>query len=140
MARKLKPSEFDFNQQSKVTVAEKASYPWDVWLDGEIWELTAGEDFQTHPLMMERIIRTRATGRGAKVKMRHVGVNGDPWGKIVLMRTDDQSPAAVKRRERAEKRTAKKTAAPTKAVAKKAPAAKKTMAPSKRPRKLAAVK
>jgi hypothetical protein len=156
MATKLKPGEFDFTKQSELTTTEKANYPWEQWLDGDVWKITEGEDFQTHPLMMERIIRTRATGRGAKVRMRHVAVNGNPWGVIVLQRTDIQGPEEQKQTARREKRAAasknrakvdgKKLAAP-KAAAKKAPAKKATAkaaakkaAPTKRPaRKLAAV-
>ena len=135
MASKLKS--FDFTKQSELTVTEKANYPWDLWLDGSIWELIEGEDFTTHPLMMERIIRTRATGRKAQVRMRHVPLNGNPWGKIVVQRVDDNAPEAVKRRERAEKRAAtkaSKTAAPPKATASKRPAKHppKKAAPSKR--------
>lgn len=136
MATKLKT--FDFSKQSELTVTEKANYPWEKWLDGDIWQISEGEDFQTHPLMMERIIRTRATGRGAKVRMRHVAVNGNPWGVIVLQRTDINGPNEQKAAARREKRAA------TKAVATKAPArkavAKKAATPTKRPaRKLTAV-
>jgi hypothetical protein len=134
VASKLKS--FDFTKQSELTVTEKANYPWDLWLDGSIWELIQDEDFQTHPLMMERIIRTRATGRKAQVRMRHVPLNGNPWGKIVVQRTDANAPEAVKRRERAEKRAATKAskAAPPKATASKQPAKHPTKkaVPSKR--------
>ena len=67
MATKLRT--FDWSKPSVLTSAEDAAYvyPWTTWLDGDIWQLTKGEDFGAHPLMMERIIRTRATGRGAKV-------------------------------------------------------------------------
>lgn len=146
MATKLKPNEFDWSKQSELTISEKANYPWDEWLNGDTWKLTAGEDFQTHPLMMERIIRTRATGRKARVRMRHVSVNGDPWGVIVLQRTDVDGPDEQKLKTRREKRAAASKAraktdgkklSPNKVVAKKT-VAKKT-APTKRPasRKLA---
>jgi hypothetical protein len=141
MASKLKS--FDFTKQSELTVTEKANYPWEQWLDGSIWELIEGEDFTTHPLMMERIIRTRATGRKAQVRMRHVPLNGNPWGKIVLQRVDENAPEAIKRRERAEKRAAtqaSKKAAPVKAATKHTKANGRPVPSKKAPSKRAARK
>ena len=108
MAHKLKS--YDFTQSSSLTMSDKAVYPWDEWFDGDIWEITAGEDFQGHPLMMERIIRTRATGKKARVSMRHVPMNGEPWGKIVLQRTDVAGPEQAKRQSAAQKRAATRKA------------------------------
>ena len=120
MAEKLQT--FDFGRASALTTSEKATYPWDEWLDGDIWQLTEGEDFHTHPLMMERIIRTRATGRGAKVRLRHLprpGNGKDPFGLIVVQRHDIVGPAEqeaaeaarqAKRDENRAKRQAKKAA------------------------------
>ena len=126
MAEKLKT--FDFSTPSAITSpTEKAVYPWEEWLDGDIWQLTEGEDFDTHPLMMERIIRTRATARGAKVRLRHqpkTEFNGkrgkaNPFGLIVVQRTDvvgpaDQADAAkaaeAAKAERARVRAEKKAA------------------------------
>ena len=155
MATRLKA--FDFNQPSELTTSEKANYPWEDWFDGDIWQITQGEDFETHPLMMERIIRTRASAptRKAKVRVKHQPLNGDPWGIIVLQRTDIDGPNEIKRKEAAAKRAAKKAQADVEAEqivkglktgrhpANKR-AAKTTAAPSKRPakqppRKLAAV-
>jgi hypothetical protein len=112
MATKLR--DFDFTHQSKLTPSGgKDSYPWDDWFDGDIWQITYGEDFDSHPLMMERIIRTRIVGREGKVTLRHVGVGDEPWGIIVLRRSDIEGPETRKRREsnekRANKRAAKKT-------------------------------
>jgi hypothetical protein len=110
MATKL--NTFDFKPASAITTGEKAVYPWEEWLDGDIWQIEEHEDFETHPLMMERIIRTRATARHAKVRLRHVASNGkSPFGIIVLQRTDVKGPAASKKAEQAEKRAAKKAAA-----------------------------
>ena len=107
MARTL--SSFDFSQPSVLTSAEKAQYHWDDWFNGDIWELTQGEDFHGHPLMMERIVRTRATSRHAKIQLRHVGVNGDNFGKLVVQRIDIVGPTEAKKQARREKRTAAKT-------------------------------
>ncbi len=152
MATKL--STFDFSAPSNLTATngdEKAAYPWEEWFDGDIWQLTVGEDFEPHPLMMERIIRTRATGRRAKVRVRHLALNGaaattDPTGIIVMERTDIDGPNQSKRAAKAaatrERRAAKKAAAPAAAaeaiadlgLAKKAPS-KARKAPAKRPTK-----
>jgi hypothetical protein len=108
MATKLKT--FDFEQPSTLTTTDKATYPWEQWFDGDIWKLRWEEDFHTHPLMMERIIRTRATGRGAKVRLRHVPMNGDPWGEIVVQRTDQVGPEEAKREARKTKSAATRAA------------------------------
>jgi|SRR5262245_33002445 len=133
MAIKLK--EFDFATPSPKTM-DKATYYWDDWFDGDIWELTQGEDFHGHPLMMERIIRTRATSRKAKIQLRHVGVNGDSYGKVVIQRTNIEGPNERKRREAREKRAktiAEKKASngvPLKAGPSKKPARKLTASTS----------
>jgi len=123
MATKMKS--FDFTTKSKLTTTEKAAYPWDEWFDGDIWRLDQGEDFDGHPLMMERIIRNRATGKGVNVRMRHLAVNGDPWGAIVLQRTDVEGPMAAKQREANEKRAATKAAKKAQVEVTPAKAAKK---------------
>ena len=114
MAERL--SSFDFTAQSAITSAESKGrnrYPWDQWFDGDIWKITQGVDFDAEPLMMERIIRTRASNKNhkAKVTMRHLpALNGDA-PSIVLQRTDIPGPALAKKAEQAEKRRAKKAAA-----------------------------
>ena len=155
MANKLRT--FDFDTPSNITPpSDKVAYPWDEWLDGDIWQLEQGEDFETHPLMMERIIRTRATARGAKVRLRHQpGVNGlngkarkpDPFGTIIMQRTDILGPAeaaveekakAAKRAENTTKRANRKAAATKDAeetLAKAGIKPRKSAKPSKRPAK-----
>jgi hypothetical protein len=108
MATKLKT--FDWTSPSTLTTSEKATYPWEEWFDGDIWQLTRDEDFDGHPLMMERIIRTRATGRKAKVRLRHVPLNGEQWGIIVVQRTDIAGPNEAKRSAANEKRAATRAA------------------------------
>jgi hypothetical protein len=56
--------------------------------------------------MMERIIRTRATGRKARVSVKHESMNGEPWGHIVLQRTDVLGPYQSKRESANQKRAA----------------------------------
>jgi hypothetical protein len=117
MATKLKT--YDFGPQSKLTTGKKADYPWEDWFDGDIWQITMGDDFEGNPLMMERIIRSRAVSRDAKVKLRHVGIdeNSNGMGVIVFQRTDIEGPETRKRRETNEKRqntrAAKKSTAAT---------------------------
>jgi len=143
MAEKLRT--FDFDKPSEITSSEKIQYPWDQWLDGDIWQLIHGEDFQTHPLMMERIIRTRAVTRGAKVRLRHQPLhegNGDPFGILIIQRTDKVGPAEAKKIDAKERREAKKAqaAAEAEALVTKAGIKPKTRpigasTPSKRPAK-----
>lgn len=114
MAERLR--QFDFTAQSAITSAESKGrnrYPWTDWFDGDIWKITQGEDFDTSPLMMERIIRTRASNKNhkAKVTLRHLApLNGDAPA-IVLQRTDIAGPSVLKKAEQAEKRAAKKAEA-----------------------------
>ena len=111
MAERL--SSFDFTAQSAITSAESKGrnrYPWDDWFDGDIWKITRGEDFDAEPLMMERIIRTRASNKNhrAKVTLRHLpALNGDA-PSIVLQRTDIVGPSVAKKLEQRERRQAKK--------------------------------
>lgn len=103
---------FDFTAPSEITFADKRTYPWAEWFNGDIWQITAGEDFDTHPLMMERIIRTRAVSHKAKVRLRHQSVDGrSPFGIIVFQRKDVVGPAEQKKADAREKRAAKKLAA-----------------------------
>ena len=141
MAEKLRT--FDFEKPSELTSSEKIQYPWDQWLDGDIWQLTQGEDFMTHPLMMERIVRTRATTRQAKVRLRHIPLNGDaknPFGVIILQRTDKIGPADERKAEQRAKREAKKAQAAAEAEALLAGNGIKTKAPAKTPAKKAPAK
>lgn len=139
MAEKL--TKFDFKKPSEITSTEKMPYPWATWLDGDIWKLTEGEDFYTHPLMMERIIRTRATSRKARVRLRHAPLNGDsPFGVIILQRTDIMGPNEAKKVEATAKRKAKKASAEAEAEELVASIQKPAkQAPSKRPVRAAVV-
>lgn len=147
MARKL--DDFDFGPQSRLTNGDKAVYPWEDWFDGDIWAITFEEDFEGTPLMMERIIRSRAVSREAKVTLRHQGPDGGPgMGVIVFQRTDVEGPEAKQRRlaaaaaKRQERAARKATVEPSKTKDK--PAAKangkvtKKISP-KQQRKLVAV-
>lgn len=95
MANRL--TTYDFSKPSNITTQDRMSYPWDQWFDGSIWRIEQGVDFKTHPLMMERIIRTRATARKAKIIIRHEPLHAcdaqtNPFGLIVFRRTDVPEP------------------------------------------------
>jgi hypothetical protein len=135
MATKL--ATFDFTKPSNLTKTDRRAYPWDEWLDGNIWQIKYGEDFDAHPLMMERIIRTRATAKGAKVQLRHEALNGDESGIIVLRRSDIAAPKPS--RKATTKAAVPAKAAPAKAApSKKAPPAKATTATKAAPKAKAA--
>ena len=111
MAERLRT--FDFTAQSAITAAwskGRNRYPWTDWFDGDIWKITQGTDFDTSPLMMERIIRTRASNKNhkAKVTLRHIpALNGDQ-PSIVLQRTDIVGPTQQKKDDQRERRQSKK--------------------------------
>ena len=47
-----------------------AKYPWDEWLDGRIWELKRGEDFQSlHSVRSSAYVRARDRGLWARVRI-----------------------------------------------------------------------
>lgn len=87
MAKRLES--YDWTRQSKMS-PKGAVYPWADWFDGSIWMIERGVDFFTHPLMMERVIRTKTTAAGGKIVIRHEGQgdDGDGFGIIVFQRTD----------------------------------------------------
>jgi hypothetical protein len=114
MAERLRS--FDFSAQSAITSAwskGRNRYPWNEWFDGDIWKITQGEDFDTSPLMMERIIRTRASNKNhkAKVTLRHIRGLDDAPSAIVLQRTDIVGPSEQKKIDAAKRRADKKAAA-----------------------------
>jgi hypothetical protein len=111
MSEKLK--EFDFTSSSPRRTDGSFTYPWDDWFDGDIWKIDQGVDFPGHPLMMERIIRTRATNRNAKIKLRHIDSDqtcnkcGQPGnGSLVIQRYDIVGPTEAKKAERKAKAAA----------------------------------
>jgi hypothetical protein len=57
---------------------ERSKYPWAEWLDGGIWELTQGHDFdgQTHAFRSNA--RAQAKKRGGKLRARTLKKKGEP--------------------------------------------------------------
>jgi hypothetical protein len=48
----------------------KSRYPWDRWLDGQVWELVAGEDFTSKPETLRQNAAIQAAKRDGTVKTR----------------------------------------------------------------------
>jgi hypothetical protein len=77
----------------------KEAYPYDQWLDGQIWQLEAGSDYQAKSNSMMTNIRQAAVKRGLKVRTRFVD------GGIVVQaftpevaKVEPEAPARPKRR------------------------------------------
>lgn len=58
MAKKLK--DYDFTE---------TKYPWSEWLDGSIWELEHGSDFETKMETFRTQVYTSAKKRGLKARV-----------------------------------------------------------------------
>lgn len=43
-------------------------YDWSEWLNGEVWKLVRGTDFETHPTALRTAIYNAAKSRGLKAK------------------------------------------------------------------------
>ena len=48
----------------------QSRYPWDSWLDGDIWELTPGEDFKGKADNFHAVAIAQAKKRGGKLQTR----------------------------------------------------------------------
>lgn len=51
----------------------KPKYPWDEWLNGEVWQLALGQDFDTSPCSMRFVAYKTAASRGLKL---HTNTDG----------------------------------------------------------------
>lgn len=49
-----------------------ARYPWDEWLDGSVWELVRGDDFQAKMATFRANTQVQAKRRGGRVRSRAV--------------------------------------------------------------------
>jgi hypothetical protein len=70
MAQRIHTYDFKVHRRRPAR-ARRTNYPWDEWLDGSIWRLARGEDFDAKPATMEAVVRTTATRRGVKVRVVH---------------------------------------------------------------------
>lgn len=66
MARVI--AEFPGNSSGRPT-----KYPWNDWLNGQVWELIPGEDFHVSPSGLRSAMARQAKLRGLKVRTRLVG-------------------------------------------------------------------
>ncbi len=81
MAKKL--TEYEFGKA-------KFKYPWDQWLDGKIWRLEHGTDFQGEVESMRVNIYTAAKRIGIKVRTSvEVPANADSMGADIVMQAYD---------------------------------------------------
>jgi len=62
--------------------AASSRYPWDEILNGDAWELLAGEDFSAKPPTFIANARAQAKRRGGTVRTRTI-VNGDATAIVV---------------------------------------------------------
>lgn len=46
----------------------RTKYPWDEWLNGDMWVLEQGKDFTSAPERMRQVIGMTARYRGLRVK------------------------------------------------------------------------
>ena len=58
-------------------------YPWADWLDGQIWELKAGDDFDGKPTNFRSVALAQARKRGGRVKT-HVQKLEDGSARLYL--------------------------------------------------------
>lgn len=76
-------SDFDFDAQPK----RQSVYDWDLWADGEIRRLTAGEDYECTARSLVQLIYRRANERGLKAQVRkEVGPGGDVVSVVFRMK------------------------------------------------------
>lgn len=75
------------------TAQDRAIYEWDKLLDGKIYVLTKGEDFQSAVGTMVTMSRTRAQERGLKL---NINVDGDT---VTLQATGHDDKDCQKRAE-----------------------------------------
>jgi hypothetical protein len=62
MAEVLK--KFEFEMRGRPT-----KYPWDRWLDGRIWKLERGVDFQPEPQNFRQCVYSAAYSRNKRVRV-----------------------------------------------------------------------
>jgi hypothetical protein len=65
--------------------AASSRYPWDQLLDGDPWELTAGEDFASRPTTFIQNARAQAKRRDGTLRTRTL-IDGDTTRVVVQFR------------------------------------------------------
>lgn len=62
-----------------------ARYPWDRWLDGQVWELVAGEDFTSKLRTFAQNAHLQARKRGGRVRTKEIR-SGDRAAIVIQFR------------------------------------------------------
>lgn len=52
-------------------------YPWDDWLDGDVWELVPGDDFKGKPATFRASAVAQAARRDGKVRTQRIERDGE---------------------------------------------------------------
>lgn len=60
-----------------------ARYPWNDWLDGSVWELVRGEDFNSKPSTLRANAQTQAKKRGGHARSK-AATTGDGRDAVVI--------------------------------------------------------
>jgi hypothetical protein len=60
-----------------------ARYPWDKWLDGSVWELVRGDDFQSKLSTLRANAQSQAKKRGGRSRSKVV-TTGDGREAVVI--------------------------------------------------------
>jgi hypothetical protein len=55
------------------TTSNSTRYPWDQWLDGNIWALTKGDDFDQNTEHFRAQVYIAARNRGVKARTTRLG-------------------------------------------------------------------
>lgn len=60
-------------------MADIPPYDWDSWLNGELWKLQRGKDFETDPRDFTKVIRMHARRHGKKAVVHTYGNKVGFW-------------------------------------------------------------
>jgi hypothetical protein len=78
----------------------KARFAWDQWLDGQVWELLAGDDFDaSKPATFRRNARAEAKERGGEVRTQLLEREGREVIVLQFVREPVLEPPAAPRPE-----------------------------------------
>ena len=67
--------------------AKGSRYPWAEWLDGSVWELVQGDDFQAKTATFRTNAQTQAKKRGGRIRSKAVDAAGRDAVVIQFQRT-----------------------------------------------------
>jgi hypothetical protein len=81
MARKLESF-----KEGGYTTPSRSRYPWDEWMDGGIWEVKRGEDFQVSEKSMASTLYAQARAKNQRVSVRVAD------GKVAFMFMNGSQP------------------------------------------------